>query len=196
MLAGLRAQAVSPANPLHEPPAPRGHVGAECRCHALAASVRTYTSGSVIPPRNSAKRRSRAGCDDHRAILDLDVSGQRDRLLHGCMLAGTGAARRAPTGVGVGCAASASASHFEASVAVSSTTVTPGPRSAGGCDAVRYVDGRDRGEDAGRHDAAGRVPQKTVEVARALLGWRYSVDRKTTRAPERRPLARARLRRA
>jgi hypothetical protein len=40
-----------------------------------------------------------------------------------------------------------------------------------------------------------RTPQQAVEVARALPGWRYSVDRKTTRAPERRPLARATLRR-
>ena len=35
---------------------------------------------------------------------------------------------------------------------------------------------------------------KVPEVARALPGWRYSVERKTVRVPERKPLERAKSR--
>ena len=35
---------------------------------------------------------------------------------------------------------------------------------------------------------------KVSDVARALPGWRYSAERKTTRVPERRPLERAKVR--
>lgn len=36
-------------------------------------------------------------------------------------------------------------------------------------------------------------PTKAAQVAKALPGWRYTAERKTTRVPERRPLERARL---
>lgn len=36
-------------------------------------------------------------------------------------------------------------------------------------------------------------PAKAAAVAKALPGWRYSPERKTTRVPERRPLQRAKL---
>jgi hypothetical protein len=38
------------------------------------------------------------------------------------------------------------------------------------------------------------APTQVSEVAQALPGWRYSAERKTARAPERRPLERAKAR--
>jgi hypothetical protein len=35
------------------------------------------------------------------------------------------------------------------------------------------------------------APAQVPQVAQALPGWRYSVERKTTRVPERKPLQRA-----
>jgi hypothetical protein len=40
------------------------------------------------------------------------------------------------------------------------------------------------------------APAQIPEVARALPGWRYSVERKTTRVPERKPLERSKARAA
>lgn len=39
-------------------------------------------------------------------------------------------------------------------------------------------------------------PAKVEKVAKALPGWRYTVDRKSVRVPEQTPLQRARLARA
>lgn len=38
------------------------------------------------------------------------------------------------------------------------------------------------------------APAQVPEVAQALPGWRYSVERKSARVPERRPLERAKAR--
>lgn len=38
------------------------------------------------------------------------------------------------------------------------------------------------------------APAQVPEVAQALPGWRYSAERKTTRAPERKPLERSKAR--
>ena len=38
------------------------------------------------------------------------------------------------------------------------------------------------------------APAQVSEVAQALPGWRYSVERKTTQVPERRPLERSKTR--
>ena len=38
------------------------------------------------------------------------------------------------------------------------------------------------------------APAQVPEVAQALPGWRYSVERKTTRMPERKPLERSKAR--
>lgn len=38
------------------------------------------------------------------------------------------------------------------------------------------------------------TPAQVPEVAQALPGWRYSVERKTTRVPERKPLERSKAR--
>jgi hypothetical protein len=38
------------------------------------------------------------------------------------------------------------------------------------------------------------TPAQVPQVAEALPGWRYAVERKTARAPERRPLERAKAR--
>jgi hypothetical protein len=38
------------------------------------------------------------------------------------------------------------------------------------------------------------TPARVPEVAQALPGWRYSVERKTTRVPERKPLERSKAR--
>jgi hypothetical protein len=172
----------------------RGHGGAECRCHALAAAVRTCTTGSVIRPRNPAKWRSRVGFDDHHAILD--DSGQRDRLLHELH---AGRQRR-----------SASCAHECRSRLCSERLGTTIP----GMGRHVFYSSELRGHEAlaaARQSAmligvtvvktlAGTMllegkPLQAIEVARALPDWRYSVDRKTTRAPERRPLARATRRR-
>ena len=37
------------------------------------------------------------------------------------------------------------------------------------------------------------APARVPEVAQALPGWRYSVERKTARVPERKPLERAKV---
>lgn len=37
------------------------------------------------------------------------------------------------------------------------------------------------------------APTKVAQVAKALPGWRYTVERETARVPERRPLQRAKL---
>lgn len=39
-------------------------------------------------------------------------------------------------------------------------------------------------------------PSKAAAVAKALPGWRYSPERKTTRVPERRPLQRLKMAKA
>lgn len=38
------------------------------------------------------------------------------------------------------------------------------------------------------------TPAEVPEVAKALPGWRYAAERKTTRVPERKPLERSKLR--
>jgi hypothetical protein len=38
------------------------------------------------------------------------------------------------------------------------------------------------------------APAQVPDVAQALPGWRYSVERKTTRVPERKPVERSRAR--
>lgn len=38
------------------------------------------------------------------------------------------------------------------------------------------------------------TPAEVPEVAKALPGWRYAAERKTTRVPERKPLERSRAR--
>jgi hypothetical protein len=38
------------------------------------------------------------------------------------------------------------------------------------------------------------TPAQVPEVAQALPGWRYAVERKTTRVPERKPLERSKAR--